>query len=53
MVAIAVLLLAKPEQEELTLLGFGAIYLAAGLTLWSMLYYLKQAWPQLRSSGDK
>ena len=53
MVAIAVLLLAKPDQEELTLLGFGAIYVAAGLTLWSMLYYLKQAWPQLRSSGDK
>ena len=26
-------------------------YLAAILTLWSMGYYLKQAWPQLRNGG--
>ncbi len=32
-------------------LGTWLIYLAAILTLWSMGYYLKQAWPQLRSSG--
>jgi cardiolipin synthase len=32
-------------------LGTWLIYLAAILTLWSMGYYLKQAWPQLRSGG--
>jgi CDP-diacylglycerol--glycerol-3-phosphate 3-phosphatidyltransferase len=32
-------------------LGTWLIYLAAILTLWSMGYYLKQAWPQLRASG--
>ena len=32
-------------------LGTWLIYLAAILTLWSMGYYLQQAWPQLRSGG--
>jgi len=53
MVAIAILLLAKPEQEALTVIGFIAIYAAAALTLWSMIYYLIKAWPQLSTSGDK
>ena len=29
-------------------LGFIALYVAAGLTLWSMLSYLKAAWPELK-----
>ncbi|MBC8381662.1 MAG: CDP-diacylglycerol--glycerol-3-phosphate 3-phosphatidyltransferase [Proteobacteria bacterium] len=53
MVAIAILLLARPDQQVLTLIGFIAIYAAAGLTLWSMIYYLKKAWPQLSASDDK
>jgi CDP-diacylglycerol--glycerol-3-phosphate 3-phosphatidyltransferase len=53
MVAIAILLLARPDQQVLTLIGFTAIYAAAGLTLWSMIYYLKKAWPQLSASDDK
>jgi CDP-diacylglycerol--glycerol-3-phosphate 3-phosphatidyltransferase len=53
MVAIALLLLARPDQQWLMTTGFVAIYLAAGLTLWSMLYYLKQAWPQLSAGDDK
>ena len=53
MVAIAILLLAKPEQEALTMIGFITIYAAAALTLWSMIYYLIKAWPQLSTSGDK
>jgi CDP-diacylglycerol--glycerol-3-phosphate 3-phosphatidyltransferase len=53
MVAIAILLLAKPDQELLTDIGFASIYVAAGLTLWSMLYYLKQAWPQMSGRVDK
>ena len=50
MVAIAVLLAAKPENELLTNLGFIAIYIAAALTLWSMVHYLRAAWPQLSGS---
>jgi CDP-diacylglycerol--glycerol-3-phosphate 3-phosphatidyltransferase len=53
MVAIALLLLAKPDQQWLVIIGFIAIYAAAALTLWSMLYYLQQAWPQLSGQDDK
>jgi CDP-diacylglycerol--glycerol-3-phosphate 3-phosphatidyltransferase len=45
-----VLLAAKPENELLTNLGFIAIYIAAALTLWSMVHYLRAAWPQLSGS---
>jgi len=31
-------------------IGAWLIVLAAGLTLWSMAYYLRQAWPHLRQS---
>lgn len=34
------------------LLGTWLIYLAAFLTLWSMGYYLKQAWPLLRAGAE-
>jgi CDP-diacylglycerol---glycerol-3-phosphate 3-phosphatidyltransferase len=53
MVAIALLLLAKPGQQWLMGLGFVAVYIAAGLTLWSMFYYIKQAWPQLSAKVQK
>ena len=53
MIAVAILLLAKPDQELLTLVGFVAIYIAALLTLWSMVVYLIQAWPQLSAEADK
>ena len=53
MIAVAILLLAQPEQELLTLVGFVAIYVAALLTLWSMVVYLIQAWPQLSAEADK
>jgi CDP-diacylglycerol--glycerol-3-phosphate 3-phosphatidyltransferase len=53
MIAVAILLLAKPDQELLTLIGFVAIYVAALLTLWSMVTYLVQAWPQLSAEADK
>jgi cardiolipin synthase len=32
-------------------LGAWLIWLAAGLTLWSMGYYLSKAWPEIRSRG--
>lgn len=53
MVAVAILLLAKPEQELLTLMGFVAIYIAAIMTLWSMVQYIILAWPQLSAEADK
>lgn len=31
--------------------GTWLIYVAAVLTLWSMLYYLRRAWPQIRERG--
>jgi len=31
--------------------GLVLLYLAAGLTLWSMLQYIASAWPRLRESG--
>jgi CDP-diacylglycerol--glycerol-3-phosphate 3-phosphatidyltransferase len=53
MVAVAILLLATPEQEMLTMIGFVAIYMAAIMTLWSMVQYIVLAWPQLSAEADK
>jgi CDP-diacylglycerol--glycerol-3-phosphate 3-phosphatidyltransferase/cardiolipin synthase len=53
LVAIPLLLFHDPlfNRIDTQRLGTWLIYLAAILTLWSMGYYLKQAWPQLRSGG--
>ena len=52
MVAIPFLLLAKPVLGiDIFTLGEGLLYLAAGLTLWSMIIYLRAAWPTLVGSG--
>ncbi len=48
MIAIALLLLRIPVLGFPTYeTGFTLLYVAAGLTLWSMLVYLRAAWPQL------
>lgn len=48
MVSIIVLLAVNPDPHpKITLAGFILLYLAAGLTLWSMIIYLKAAWPDL------
>lgn len=41
------LLLAFPVGETWTYAGLALLYIAAGLTLWSMILYLKAAWPDL------
>jgi len=41
------LLLAYPVGETWTWLGLALLYIAAVLTLWSMVLYLKAAWPDL------
>jgi len=35
------------------LLGYALLLIAAGLTLWSMLQYLRAAWPHLRTTVEK
>lgn len=48
MLAIIVLLAFDPEQYwGWSMLGYVLLYVAAGLTLWSMVVYLKAAWPEL------
>lgn len=47
MTAITVLLVHDPLLDRL---GFPLLVVAAALTLWSMLIYLKAAWPDLKKS---
>ena len=49
MVAIIILLAQTSiSNPHIALLGFVAIYTAAALTLWSMLIYIKAAWPDFK-----
>lgn len=50
MVAITVLL-ASPPGEWLAALGLIMLQVAAALTLWSMVVYLRAAWPTLRAES--
>lgn len=53
MAAIIVLLTFEPiKHVYLTGLGYALLYIAAILTLWSMLLYLKAAWPDLWPSDE-
>ncbi len=53
MVSIVVLLAATPGQFGLLLqLGYALLYLAAILTLWSMVIYLRAAWPEFQLQGN-
>lgn len=48
MVAIAVLLAENPQATTiLTPVGYVLLYIASALTLWSMVVYMKAAWPDL------
>lgn len=47
MLALIILLIYQPGQLTLLILGGSLLYLAAALTLWSMIMYLKAAWPDL------
>jgi CDP-diacylglycerol--glycerol-3-phosphate 3-phosphatidyltransferase len=50
MVAIICLLINGAEKgNNFVYFGYGLLYAAAGLTLWSMFGYLKLAWPDLSS----
>jgi CDP-diacylglycerol--glycerol-3-phosphate 3-phosphatidyltransferase len=50
MLALIVLLYCGPATSTLIIVvGFILLYLAAALTIWSMVIYLKAAWPDLRA----
>ncbi len=49
MIAIIFLLGAGPEQNYPVFAGYGLLYISAVLTLWSMVQYLRLAWPDLYS----
>jgi CDP-diacylglycerol--glycerol-3-phosphate 3-phosphatidyltransferase len=51
MAAIIFLLLAGKSQGAFSIIGYLGLYASAGIALWSMFVYLKQAWPEMR--GDK
>ena len=54
MTAIIVLLAQGPDfGAPLVILGYLLLYIAAGLTLWSMWQYLLIAWPDLSSGMQK
>lgn len=51
-IAIVILLLFDPSKFTwLTWLGVGTLYAAAVLTLWSMMVYLRAAWPNFKHAG--
>ncbi|HHS84289.1 MAG TPA: CDP-diacylglycerol--glycerol-3-phosphate 3-phosphatidyltransferase [Gammaproteobacteria bacterium] len=53
MVAIILLLYRAPVGAvSLVEVGFWLLYIAAGLTLWSMAVYLRAAWPLLNGSSS-
>ncbi|MCC5792454.1 MAG: CDP-diacylglycerol--glycerol-3-phosphate 3-phosphatidyltransferase [Legionellaceae bacterium] len=47
MIALVLLITFDPLRHVLGMLGFLLLYLAAILTLWSMVMYLSIAWPEL------
>ena len=52
--AILVLLAAAPQRSGLLLdSGLLLLYISALLTLWSMMLYIRAAWPTFEMGGDK
>ena len=53
MLAIPLLLYHEPfGGMNIQLVGTWLIYIAAVLTLWSMIYYMRRAWPHLTSQDE-
>lgn len=52
MLALVLLLYREPIGEFPTAdIGFVFLYISAGLTLWSMVIYLRTAWPAMKKEG--
>ena len=52
MIALVLLLAFYPSTSWWGVLGFILLYLAAILTIWSMVIYLSMAWPQLMKKSE-
>lgn len=53
MLAIILMLYRVPVGDvPVYAIGFALLVIAAGLTLWSMVVYLRAAWPSLKPGGD-
>ena len=49
-----VILLANPSDFSFwVLMGYALLLVSAGLTLWSMVQYLRAAWPHLKTDVEK
>ena len=53
MIALILLIAFPPETTFLGIIGFILLYVAAILTIWSMVVYLTIAWPQLTEKNLK
>ncbi|MEQ7918304.1 CDP-diacylglycerol--glycerol-3-phosphate 3-phosphatidyltransferase [Xanthomonas sp. WHRI 1810A] len=53
MVALIILLANAPAFTFWVVLGYVLLMIAAGLTLWSMVQYLRAAWPHLRPTTEE
>ncbi|WP_240364466.1 CDP-diacylglycerol--glycerol-3-phosphate 3-phosphatidyltransferase, partial [Pseudomonas syringae] len=53
MLALVILLGNPPAITLWVILGYALLLIAAGLTLWSMVQYLRAAWPHLRTTAEK
>jgi CDP-diacylglycerol--glycerol-3-phosphate 3-phosphatidyltransferase len=53
MLALVILLANPPAITFWVVLGYALLLVAAGLTLWSMLQYLRAAWPHLKTTAEK
>ena len=52
MLALMILLANPPQMTVWVLLGFALLLISAALTLWSMVVYLKAAWPHMQKAQD-
>ena len=53
MLALVILLANPPAFTAWVVVGYALLMIAAGLTLWSMVHYLRAAWPHLREGSEK
>ncbi|MFJ4143016.1 CDP-diacylglycerol--glycerol-3-phosphate 3-phosphatidyltransferase [Pseudomonas sp. NPDC089734] len=53
MLALVILLANPPAVTFWVVIGYALLLIAAGLTLWSMVQYLKAAWPHLKTTAEK
>ncbi|MFK3795731.1 MULTISPECIES: CDP-diacylglycerol--glycerol-3-phosphate 3-phosphatidyltransferase [unclassified Pseudomonas] len=53
MLALVILLANPPAFTFWVVIGYVLLMVAAGLTLWSMMQYLRAAWPHLRITAEE